>query len=58
MMDVARETTIVTDSIKPGRRSLSRIRSADRIHRLITDTGAPNEFLTALQARGVEVVTV
>jgi DeoR/GlpR family transcriptional regulator of sugar metabolism len=58
MMDVARETTIVTDSSKLGRRSLSRIGSADRIHRMITDTGAPKEFLTALQARGVEVVTV
>jgi len=58
MMEVARETTIVTDSSKLGRRSLSRIGSADRIHRLITDTGAPKEFLAALQARGVEVVTV
>jgi len=58
MIDVARETTIVTDASKLGRRSLSRIGSADRIHRLITDMGAPGEFLTALQARGVEVVTV
>src|SRR4051794_5843703 len=58
MMEVARETTIVTDSSKLGRRSLSRIGSADRVHRLITDTGAPKEFLTALEAKGVEVITV
>jgi len=58
MMEVARETTIVTDSSKLGRRSLSRIGSADRIHRLITDSGAPREFLEALQERGVEIITV
>ena len=58
MMEVARETTIVADSSKLGRRSVSRIGSADRIHRLITDTRAPKEFLAVLQARGVEVVTV
>ena len=58
MMEVARETTIVADSSKLGRRSVSRIGAVDRIHRLITDTRAPEEFLTALQARGVEVVTV
>ncbi len=58
MMDVARETTVVTDSSKLGRRSLSRIGSADRIHRLITDTDAPKEFLAALGTRGVEVIIV
>jgi DeoR/GlpR family transcriptional regulator of sugar metabolism len=58
MMEVARETTIVADSSKLGRRSLSRIGAADRVHRLITDNRAPEEFLAALRGRGVEVVTV
>ena len=58
MIDVAHETTIVSDSSKLGRRSLSRIGSAYRINRPITDAGAPKEFLAALRARGVEVVTV
>src|SRR4029077_20366854 len=51
MMEVAREPPIVPDSSKLGRRSLSRIGAADRVQRLITDTHAPEEFLTALRAR-------
>jgi len=58
MMEVARETTIVADSSKLGRRSLSRNGAGDRIQRLITDARAPEEFLSALRARGIEVVTV
>jgi DeoR family transcriptional regulator of aga operon len=58
MMEVARETTIVADSSKLGRRSLSRIGVVERVNRLITDSRAPEEFLTGLRGRGVEVVTV
>jgi DeoR/GlpR family transcriptional regulator of sugar metabolism len=58
MIEVARETTIVADSSKLGRRSTSRIGAVDRVKRLITDARAPEEFLAALRSRGVEVLTV
>ncbi|MBZ5624451.1 MAG: DeoR/GlpR family DNA-binding transcription regulator, partial [Acidobacteriia bacterium] len=58
MMDVARETTIVADSSKLGRRSLSKIGALERVSRLITDNRAPREFVAALRARGIEVIEV
>ena len=58
MMDVARETTVVADSSKLGRRSLSKIGAIERVNRLITDTHAPAEFVAALRGRGVEVLEV
>jgi DeoR/GlpR family transcriptional regulator of sugar metabolism len=56
MIASAKEITVVADSSKLGRRSVSRIGSIDQIHRLITDTKAPEEFVKTLRARGVEVV--
>jgi DeoR family transcriptional regulator, aga operon transcriptional repressor len=56
MMKVARETTVVADFSKLGRRSVSRIGSLDQVHRLITDTKAPEAFVQALRARGIEVI--
>jgi DeoR family transcriptional regulator of aga operon len=56
MITSAKEITVVADSSKLGRRSVSRIGSIDQIHRLITDTKAPEEFVKALRARGIEVV--
>lgn len=56
LMTVAKETTVVADFSKLGRRSVSRIGSIDQIHRLITDTKAPQEFVKALRARGIEVI--
>lgn len=56
MIKIARETTVVADYSKLGRRSVSRIGSLDQIHRLITDTKAPEEFVRALRARGIEVI--
>lgn len=56
MMDAARETTIVADFSKLGRRSVSRIGSVERVHRLITDAKAPPSFLDAARQRGIEVV--
>jgi DeoR family transcriptional regulator, aga operon transcriptional repressor len=56
MMKVAKETTVVADFSKLGRRSVSRIGSIEQIHRLITDTKAPEEFVQSLRARGIEVI--
>jgi len=56
MMTVAKETTVVADFSKLGRRSVSRIGSIARIHRLITDTKAPEEFVEALRSRGIDVI--
>jgi DeoR family transcriptional regulator of aga operon len=56
MMTVAKETTIVADYSKLGRRSVSRIGPLDKIDRLITDSKAPAEFVQALRARGIEVI--
>jgi len=56
MMTRAREITLVADSSKLGRRSVSRIGSLDQIHRLITDTKASEEFIRPLRARGIEVI--
>ncbi len=56
MMEAARETTVVADSSKLGRRSLSKIGAVERVHRLITDAHAPEDFVASLRARGIEVV--
>ena len=57
MMQVSREVNIVADSSKLGRRSVSRIGPLERIHRLVTDGHAPQEFVDALRKQGVEVLT-
>jgi DeoR family transcriptional regulator of aga operon len=56
MIKAAKETTVVADSSKLGRRSVSRIGSIEQIHRLITDAKAPAEFVDELRARGIEVI--
>jgi len=56
MMDIAKETNIVADASKLGRRSLSKIGAIDRVDRLITDSHAPAGFVEALRKRGIEVV--
>jgi DeoR/GlpR family transcriptional regulator of sugar metabolism len=56
MMSVARETNVVADYSKLGRRSVSRIGPVEKVHRLITDTHAPEEFTRELRNRGIEVI--
>jgi len=56
MMDAARETTIVADFSKLGHRSVSKIGSIERVHRLITDSHAAPAFLDAVRQKGIEVV--
>ncbi len=55
MMHVSKEINVVADFSKLGRRSISRIGSLDRVHRLITDSRAPDEFTAALRNRDIEV---
>jgi DeoR family transcriptional regulator, aga operon transcriptional repressor len=56
MMNAARETTIVADHSKLGRRSVSRIGAIDKVQRLITDAKAQPGFLDAVRQLGIDVV--
>ena len=56
MMQVSKEVNVVADSSKLGRRSVSRIGQIEKVHRLITDNRAPEEFTTELRKKGVEVL--
>lgn len=56
MMNAARETTIVADHSKLGRRSVSRIGGIDRVQRLITDSKAQAGFLDSVRLLGIDVV--
>lgn len=58
MMEIALDTTVVADSSKLGRRSLSKIGGFERVNRLITDTHAPADFVKSLRSRNIEVVEV
>lgn len=58
MIEAAKEVTVVADSSKLGRRSVSRISPVDRVHRLITDAKAPPEFSETLRRKGIEVILV
>jgi DeoR family transcriptional regulator, aga operon transcriptional repressor len=58
MMKVAREVTVVADSTKLSRRSLFRIGPIESVHRLITDSRAPEDFTSALRRKGMEVILV
>ncbi len=58
MIKVAREVTVVADSSKLRRRSLSVICKVNLIHRLITDTGADEQVVESLREQGLQVLTV
>ena len=58
MIQVSREVIVVADSSKFQRRSLSVIAKLDAVHKVITDSGASPEVLSALRARNVEVIVV
>ena len=58
MIRVSREVTLVTDSSKFFRRSLSRIAGVNEIHRIVTDGHGDAQLLADLRARGVAVVVV
>jgi len=56
MLKVAKETNVVADHSKLGRRSVSRIGPIEKVHRLITDSHAPDEITRELKSRGIEVI--
>jgi DeoR family transcriptional regulator of aga operon len=58
MITISNEVTIVADSSKIGRRSLSTIGKLSAIHRLITDDRISPETARLIQARGLELVVV
>jgi DeoR family transcriptional regulator of aga operon len=58
MVEHARQVILVADSSKIGRAGFVPIKPVDSIHTFITDTDAPEEFVEAIQARGVQVVQV
>jgi DeoR family transcriptional regulator of aga operon len=55
MIQVARRTTVVADSSKIGRRSLTLIAPIHRIHQLVTDSSLRPEDRESLERRGVKV---
>jgi DeoR family transcriptional regulator, aga operon transcriptional repressor len=57
-MRVSREVTVVADSSKFRRRSLSVISKIDTVHRVVSDDKAPADVVAALRARNIEVVLV
>jgi DeoR/GlpR family transcriptional regulator of sugar metabolism len=57
MVRISKEVNVVADFSKLGRRSVSRIGSLSNVHRLITDTRAPDDFIESLRRAKVEVIT-
>ena len=58
MIRSAREVTVVTDSSKIGRSSLSLIGPINSVHRIITDSGITPRHAELLKVRGIQVVIV
>ena len=56
MVRAARQTILVADSSKFGRRSLSRIVSLGEVDRVVTDHGLPEAMRDGLRGLGVEFV--
>jgi DeoR family transcriptional regulator of aga operon len=56
MCEVAHEIIAVADSSKFGRQSFCMIREAGQIHRLITDSGIPDNYHKELTDLGVDVI--
>jgi DeoR family transcriptional regulator of aga operon len=58
MMEISRQTVVVCDSSKFGRRSLSLIAPTSAVHRTITDNHLPKSDLRILKQTGIEVIQV
>lgn len=55
MVDIARQTVVLADASKFGRRSLSLIAPLQAVQCIVTDRKAPGELVAAFRNRGVEV---
>jgi len=55
MVEIARETIVLADASKFGKRSFSRIAPLEAVHCIVTDRKAPKELVSAFRKRGVEV---
>lgn len=55
MVEVARQTVVLADASKFGRRSLSLIAPLHAVHCIVTDRNAPGELVAAFRNRGLEV---
>jgi DeoR/GlpR family transcriptional regulator of sugar metabolism len=58
MIRVSNDVTVVADSSKIGKRSLSAIGGINSVHRLVTDDRIAPAMLDALRAKGLEVLAV
>jgi DeoR/GlpR family transcriptional regulator of sugar metabolism len=58
MIKAADEVILVADSTKIGGIGLTTILPLDRVHKLITDEGAPATFISTLRDAGIEVMLV
>jgi len=57
-VESAAEVILLADSTKIGVESMTTVVPLDRVHRFITDSGAPAAFVDALRERGIEVILV
>jgi len=55
MVRVARETILVADSSKIGRSGFVSVLPLSQIHALVTDSGAPEDFLKQIEEMGIRV---
>ncbi len=58
MIRIAKETIVVADSSKFGRRSLAVICPIDQARRIITDSRIDPQYVKDLEAQGIEVLVV
>lgn len=58
MVEVANEVILVADSSKIGVKGLISIVPLNRIHKMVTDRGAPAQFVEQMRAQGTEMVIV
>ena len=58
LVAACKEVIAVVDSSKWGHVAVGSFASSDRLHRVITDEGAPAAMVEALRDRGIEVISV
>ena len=58
ILKIGREVIVVADHTKCGASATAFVAPITAVHRLITDTGTSQDFVTTLQAQGVKVMVV